>query len=155
MFDGTKVYGMEKIPIPVSCWQILVLKDTDATSFSFLCWSKMDLVPVLSCGNDSKKYDGKVWWEDSNNIVEVNGKPVTEHLKSSSLRNGDNVLVKFGSKSKKLFKGVVELQPECDKDKLPIHTTSSSLEEDTTISSKKPKLSPPAKKMKVKSPTKG
>ena len=114
----------------------------------------MDLVPVLSCGNDSKKYDGKVWWKHSSNIVEVNGKAVTEHLKSSSLRNGDKVLVKFGSKSKKLFKGVVELQPECDKDKLPNCTASSSLEEDTTIS-KKPELSPPAKKIKVKSPNKG
>ena len=115
----------------------------------------MDLVPVLSCDNNSKKYDGKIWWEDFSNIVEVNGKPVTEHLTSASLRNGDTVLVKFGSKSKKLFKGIVELQPECDKGKVPTPTTSSLEEEDTTISSKKPKISPPVRKIKMKSPSKG
>ena len=103
----------------------LVLKAKGATYFSFLCCFKMDLVPVLSCDNNSKKYDGKIWWEDFSGIVEVNGKLVTEQLTSASLRNGDTVLVKFRSKSKKLFKGVVELQPECDKDKVPTPTTPS------------------------------
>ena len=131
----------------------------------------MDLVPVLSCDNNSKKYDGKIWWEDFSGIVEVNGKLVTEHLTSASLRNGDTVLAKFRSKSKKLFKGVVELQPECDKDKVPTPTTSSlqpecgkdkvptptssSIEEDTTISSKRPQISPPVRKIKGKSASKG
>ena len=90
----------------------------------------MDLVPVLSCNNNSKKYDGNIWWKDFSNIVEVNGKPVTEHLKSASLWNTDTALVKFGSKSKKLFKEIVELQPECDKGKVPTPTISR-LEEDT------------------------
>lgn len=103
----------------------------------------MDLVPVLSCGNDSKKYDGKIWWEEWSNIVEVNGNPVTENLKSSSLKGGDSVLVKFGSKAKKTFKGIVQLESE---NKSPIHRPSPIFpEEDTAVGKKKAKLSLPVK----------
>jgi len=66
----------------------------------------MDLVPVLSTENNSKKYDGRIWWEGWTNIVEVNGEKGGS--KSSDLKNGDKVLVKFGTKSKKMFKGIVE-----------------------------------------------
>ena len=99
----------------------------------------MDLVPVLSCGNNSKKYDNKIWWEDWNNIVEVNGTPVNEAMKSS-IKSGDTVLVKFGAK--KLYKGVVELE-----DKVATH--GSSQEETSISSSKKLKLSSPVKKSKT------
>ena len=48
---------------------------------------------------------------------------MTDDLRSSPLRNGDNVLVKFGSKSKKLFEGIVELESESDKGKLETHNS--------------------------------
>jgi len=66
----------------------------------------MDFVPGLSEEKSGKKYDGKIRWEDCSNIVEVSG---IDGLSSSALKNGDTVLVKFGTKSKKLFKGTVEL----------------------------------------------
>ena len=58
-------------------------------------------------GNNSKRYDDKVWWEEISTIVEVNNKPTDKLLKSEDLKSGDNV-IRFGGKSKKLFKGVVE-----------------------------------------------
>ena len=41
-------------------------------------------------------------------IVEVNNKPVDQVLLKSDLENGDGVVIKFGSKTKKLFKEIVE-----------------------------------------------
>ena len=38
--------------------------------------------------------------------------PAQDGLSSSDLKNGDTVLVKFGTKSKKLFNGTVELNFE-------------------------------------------
>ena len=66
----------------------------------------------MSEGNSSKKYDGKIWWEDCSNIVEVNGMPTQDGLSTSDLKNGDTVLVKFGTKSKKLLNGTLELNFE-------------------------------------------
>ena len=68
----------------------------------------MELVPIRCQDNNSKKFDDKVWWEDLKTIVEVNGEAVDETLQRSVLNDGDRVLVKFGGKTKKLFKGVVE-----------------------------------------------
>ena len=68
----------------------------------------MELVPVLCEGNDSKRFDGKVWWEEMSTITEVNGKEVDKTLNKSQLQNGDKVVVKFGGKSKKLFKGIIQ-----------------------------------------------
>ena len=75
---------------------------------------------------------------------------MTNDLKSSSLRNSDKVLVKLGSKSKKLFKGIVELESESDKGKLQTHSYFISEKVATKISSKKPKLSPLIEKIRVK-----
>ena len=156
MYDGT-VRG-EKL-MEWKKFQLQYLVDTNykrAISF-FIPWlvqNTMDLVPVLSCGNNSKKYDNKIWWEDWNNIVEVNGTPVNETMKSS-IKSGDTVLVKFGAK--KLYKGIVELE-----DKLVTH--GSSQEETSISSSKKLKFSSIAsqeetsisssKKLKLSSPVK-
>ena len=69
---------------------------------------EMKLVSVICEGNDSKRFDGRVWWEDISTITEVNGKEVDKTLDKSQLQNGDKVVVKFGDKSKKLFKGVID-----------------------------------------------
>jgi len=68
----------------------------------------MELVPVLCEGNDSKRFDGRMWWEDISTITEVNGKEVNKTLDKSQLQNGDKVVIKFGDKSKKLFKGIIQ-----------------------------------------------
>ena len=70
----------------------------------------MELVPIRCQGNDCKKYDDKVWWEDVKTIVQVDNK-VVDNLHKSDLKNGDQVLVKFSSskaKKAKLYNGVVE-----------------------------------------------
>jgi len=64
-------------------------------------------------GNDYKKYDDKVWWEDVKTIVQENNK-VVDNLPKCDLKNGDQVLVKFSSskaKKPKLYNGVVEFPP--------------------------------------------
>ena len=40
----------------------------------------MDKLPVYCQGNNSKKYDGKVWLEEYEDIVEVNGQEARETL---------------------------------------------------------------------------
>ena len=40
-------------------------------------------------------------------ITMVNGKEVDTALDKSMLQDGDKVVIKFGGKSKKLFKGVI------------------------------------------------
>ena len=65
-------------------------------------------MPVLCEGNDSKRFDGRVWWEDTSTITMVNGKEVDTALDKSMLQDGDKVVIKFGGKSKKLFKGVIQ-----------------------------------------------
>ena len=51
---------------------------------------------MLCEGNNSKLFDGRVWWEDVSTITEVNGKEVDKTLDKSQLQNGDNVVIKFG-----------------------------------------------------------
>jgi len=110
------------------------------------CESKMDLVPVLSTENNSKKYDGRIWWEDCSNIVEVNGEAAKGGLKSSDLKNADKVLVKFGTKSKKVFKGIVEFElAQC-------HADGENLEMSEEIPNKNVKMSSDVQKRKPKSP---
>ena len=73
----------------------------------------MEVVPIRCIGNDSKKYDDKVWLEDVNTIVQLNNKEVN-NLRKCDLKNGDQVLVKFPSskaKKPKLYNGVVEFPP--------------------------------------------
>ena len=138
--------GMEKIPIEVC--PVVIFQRSQQKSIIFIehCESKMDLVPVLSAGNDSKKYDGKIWWEDCSNIVEVNGEPAQDGLKNSDLKDGDKVQVKFGTKSKKMFKGIVQFEvPQC-------HIDEEKLETSQVIPNKKVKVSPDIKKTKPKSP---
>ena len=48
-------------------------------------------------GNNSKRYNDKVWWEEISTIVEVNNKP-TDKLLKSDLKSGDNVIIRFGGK---------------------------------------------------------
>ena len=65
-------------------------------------------------GNDSKQYDGKVWLERLQDIVEVNGWQISEPLRPSSFKEGDAVkvcqLVKGGRV--KLWNGVVVSSPQ-------------------------------------------
>ena len=74
----------------------------------------MDRIPVQCVGNDSKRYDGKVWLECLQDIVEVNGQQISEPLFPSSLKEGDAVkvrqLVKGGCV--KLWNGVVVSSPQ-------------------------------------------
>ena len=65
-------------------------------------------------GNDSKRYNGKVWLERLQDIVEVNGWQISEPLCPSSFKEGDAVkvrqLVKVGRV--KLWNGVVVSSPQ-------------------------------------------
>ena len=65
-------------------------------------------------GNDSKRYDGKVWLERLQDIIEVNGRQISEPLCPSSFKEGDAVkvrqLVKGGRV--KLWNGVVVSSPQ-------------------------------------------
>ena len=74
----------------------------------------MDRIPVQCVGNDSKRYDGKVWLERLQDIVEVNGRQISEPLCPSSFKEGDAVkvrqLVKGGRV--KLRNGVVVSSPQ-------------------------------------------
>ena len=74
----------------------------------------MDRIPVQCVGNDSKRYDGKVWLERLQDIVEVNGRQISEPLCPSSFKEGDAVkvrqLVKGGRV--KLWNGVVVSSPQ-------------------------------------------
>ena len=70
----------------------------------------MDRIPVRCVGNDSKQYDGKVWLEPVEAIVEVNGKLLSEPILPSAFKEGDAVKVRQHSKGgrhKKLWSGVV------------------------------------------------
>ena len=74
-------------------------------------------------GNDSKRYDGKVWLERLQDIVEVNGRQISEPLCPSSFKEGDAVkvrqLVKGGRV--KLWNGVVVSSPQ--EERLAFNTT--------------------------------
>ena len=74
----------------------------------------MDRIPVQCVGNDSKGYDGKVWLERLQDIVEVNGRQISEPLCPSSFKEGGAVkvrqLVKGGRV--KLWNGVVVSSPQ-------------------------------------------
>ena len=65
-------------------------------------------------GNDSKRYDGKVWLERLQDIIEVNGRQIPEPLCPSAFKEGDAVkvrqLVKGGRV--KLWNGVVVGSPQ-------------------------------------------
>ena len=65
-------------------------------------------------GNDSKRYDGKVWLECLQDIVEVNARQISEPLCPSSFKEGDAVkvrqLVKGGRV--KLWNGIVVRSPQ-------------------------------------------
>ena len=69
---------------------------------------------AVRCENNNKKYDGRVWLEPIECIVEHNGKVVTPPLDKSTLNNGDAVKVRWG-KGKKLWNGVVAFlnEEEC------------------------------------------
>ena len=54
----------------------------------------MELVPIRCKGNDCKKYDDEVWWEDIKTIVQLNNQAV-DNLHKCDIKNGDQVLVKF------------------------------------------------------------
>ena len=114
----------------------------------------MDLVPVRCMGNSNKRYDDKVWWEEVGTIVEVNDKPVNKVLKSD-LKNGDNVMIKFGGKgkAKKLFKGIIEFPAPTDVDtpNLLEHTSSPRKPKSPSKSKSPLKMSvqPAAKKQKL------
>ena len=64
-------------------------------------------------GNECKRYDGKVWLEHLQDIVEVSGRQISEPLCPSSFKEGDAVkvhqLVKGGCV--KLWNGVVVMSP--------------------------------------------
>ena len=60
----------------------------------------MELVPIRCKGNDCKKYDDKVWWEDIKTIVQLNNQAV-DNLHKCDIKNGDQVLVKFASSKAK------------------------------------------------------
>ena len=53
----------------------------------------MDRIPVQFVGNNSKRYNGKVWLERLQDIVEVNGRQISEPLCPSSFK-GDAVKVR-------------------------------------------------------------
>ena len=65
--------------------------------------------PVQCVDNDSKRYNDKAWLERLQDIVEVNGRQISELLCPSSFKEGDAVkvqqLVKGGLV--KLWNGVV------------------------------------------------
>ena len=71
-------------------------------------------------GNDSKRYDGKVWLE---HLQEVNGRQISEPLCPSSFKEGDAVkvrqLVKGGRV--KLWNGIVVSSPQ--EERLTFNTT--------------------------------
>ena len=73
----------------------------------------MATVGVRCENNNSKRYDGYVWREPVECIVEHNGQVVTQPLDVADLKEGDQVKVRWGSKSrsKKLWNGVVTLSP--------------------------------------------
>lgn len=103
-------------------------------------------------GSNSKRYDDKIWWEEVSTIVEVNNKPVDKVLLKSDLKNGDGVVIKFGGKAKKLFKGTVEFSAVTDvgSPNMPEHTLSPS-----KLKSKSPSkmpVQPPVKKQKLELP---
>ena len=58
----------------------------------------MDRIPVRCVGNDSKRYDGKVWLELVEDIVEVNEELLSESILPSALKEGDAVKVRQHSK---------------------------------------------------------
>lgn len=70
----------------------------------------MDRIPVRCVGNDSKRYDGKVWLEPVQDIVEVNEEQVFEPILPSAFKEGDVVKVRQHAKGGghlKLWSGVV------------------------------------------------
>lgn len=104
----------------------------------------MELVPIRCKGNDCKKYDDKVWWEDIKTIVQLNNQAV-DNLHKCDIKNGDQVLVKFASskaKKPKLYNGVVEFPPV-------LQATNNSVESDSTHTPTKKK----AKISEMKPPT--
>ena len=60
-------------------------------------------------GNDSKRYDGKVWLERLQDIIEVNGRQISEPLCPLAFKEGDAVKVRHLVKGArvKLWNGVV------------------------------------------------
>ena len=89
----------------------------------------MDRIPVQCVGNDSKPYDGKVWLERLQDVVEVNGRQISEPLCPSSFREGDAVkvrqLVKGGRV--KLWNGVVVSSPQ--EERSPFYNTTPKPEQ--------------------------
>ena len=83
----------------------------------------MDRIPVQCVGNDSKRYDSKVWLERLQDIVEVNGRQISEPLCPSSFKEGDAVkvrqLVKGGRV--KIWNGIVVSSPQ--EERLTFNTT--------------------------------
>ena len=68
--------------------------------------TSMDRLPVLCLDNNSPKYDGKVWLELLQDIVEHNGQAVSHPVSLSAFKEGDSVKVKQVSKKKsKLWNG--------------------------------------------------
>ena len=51
--------------------------------------SPMDRIRVQCVGNGSKQYDGKVWLERLQDIIEVNGRQISEPLCPSALKEED------------------------------------------------------------------
>ena len=72
----------------------------------------MNKLPVYCQGNNSKRYDGKVWLEALENVVEVNGQEVSETLLLSAFKNGDLVKLRERLKNGKVrfWNGVVVLE---------------------------------------------
>ena len=77
-----------------------------------MCLVMGERVPVRCSGNESKRYDGKVWLERLQDIIELNGAPVTadDDITRSSLKTGDSVKVRQVWKNgrEKIWSGFVE-----------------------------------------------
>ena len=70
----------------------------------------MDRIPVRCVDHNSKRYDGKVWLEPVEDILQVNGEQLSEPILPSAVKEGDAVKVCQHSKGgcpKKLWIGVV------------------------------------------------
>ena len=76
--------------------------------------SPMDRIPVQCVGNDSKLYDGKVWLERLQDIVEVNGRQISEPLCPSAFKEEEAVKVRQLVKGEhvELWNGVVRSPQE-------------------------------------------
>ena len=67
---------------------------------------------AIRCENNTGKcFNGHIWLEPVESIVEHNGKTVTQPLDVSVLKQGDAVKVRWG-KNKKLWNGVVAFLQE-------------------------------------------